>query len=176
MEHVPQPEAESARSGAIGCYDRWNRRFFAATSVAILAGMTLLIGADVILRLVAGAPIRGTHDIVGMGLLALVVCSLPYSWRADVHVRMDMLYGQYGPVMKLIVDLLSAATALIFGLLLAWQAARYVPDIYRRQSATVTLGIPYWPFALAIALSATAFSISIIIESILLFRAGRRKG
>ncbi len=175
MDHVPQPVADDVRTGTIGFYDRLNRRFFTIASVIILTAMTLLIGSDVILRLVAGAPIRGTHDLVGMSLLLLVLCGLPYSWRADVHVRMDMLYGQYSPAVKKIVDLISALAALSFAVLLAWQAARYVPHMYRVQSSTVTLAIPYWPFTLAIAISAAMFAVSIVVETALSFRAGAKK-
>ncbi len=168
METMPPPKDE--HTGLAGAFIRLNRKFFNISAVILLGGMTLLIGADVILRLVAGAPVRGAHDIIGMALLMLFVCSLPYSWPAGVHVRMDMLYGRYGPGVRRVVDLISSAAALIFAILLAWQAARYVPHMYRVKSSTVTLGIPYWPFTIAIAISAALFALSIIVEAVLLFR------
>ena len=80
------------------------------------------------------------------------------------HVRMSPRK------VRRVVDLISSAAALIFAILLAWQAARYVPHMYRVKSSTVTLGIPYWPFTIAIAISAALFALSIIVEAVLLFR------
>lgn len=165
-----------AASGLAHAFNRALRLSYIASMVVLLTAMTLMIGFDVILRLVIGMPIRGVHDLVGLGLLLLFVLALPYSWRGDFHVRMDMLYGQYGPAMKRVVDLVTAAAAGSFALLLAYQAARYIPHMMQGQSASVTLGVLYWPFTVAIMVSAALFSMSIILDTVLLVTNRKNKG
>jgi TRAP-type C4-dicarboxylate transport system permease small subunit len=166
----------SARPKLARSFDRVLRLSYITSMVVLLTAMTVMIGIDVILRLVVGMPIRGVHDLVGLGLLLLFVLALPYSWRGDFHVRMDMLYGQYGPGMKRFVDLLTAIAAGSFALLLAYQAARYIPHMIKGQSASVTLGILYWPFTIAIMVSAAVFAVSIILETFLLFTKRKNRG
>lgn len=166
----------SARPDYVRTFDRALRFSYTASMVVLLTAMTLLIGLDVILRLVVGMPIRGAHDLVGLGLLSLFVLALPYSWRGDFHVRMDMLYGQYGPGMKRFVDVLTAIAAGSFTLLLAYQAARYVPHMIKVETSSVTLGILYWPFTIAIMVSAVVFALSILLETVLLFTKRNTRG
>lgn len=173
MAHAPD---DAARPGFADRFNRFLKFTYTWSMVVLLTAMTLMIGLDVILRLVAGAPIRGVHDMVGLGLLLLFVFALPYSWRGDFHVRMDMLYGQYGPRMKAAVDILTAITAGIFALLLAYQAALYVPHVRTMQSSSVTLGILYWPFTAAIMVSSALFALSILIETALLFTRQTSRG
>lgn len=167
---------DAAPPGFAEHFNRLLKFTYTWSMVALLTAMTLMIGLDVILRLVAGAPIRGVHDMVGLGLLLLFVFALPYSWRGDFHVRMDMLYGQYGPRMKAAIDILTALTAGVFAVLLAYQAAVYVPHVKTMQSSSVTLGILYWPFTLAIMISSALFALSILIETALLFTRPKSRG
>ena len=173
MANVP---SDAAPPGFAEQFNRLLKFTYTWSMVTLLTAMTLMIGLDVILRLVAGAPIRGVHDMVGLGLLLLFVFALPYSWRGDFHVRMDMLYGQYGPRMKAAVDVLTALMAGIFAVLLAYQAAVYVPHVKTMQSSSVTLGILYWPFTLAIMISSALFALSILIETALLFTRPKSRG
>jgi TRAP-type C4-dicarboxylate transport system permease small subunit len=167
---------ESARPKVARTFDQVLRLSYTVSMVVLLTAMTLMIGLDVILRLVLGMPVRGVHDLVGLGLLLMFVLALPYSWRGDFHVRMDMLYCNYGPGMKRCVDVLTAVAAGAFALLLAYQAARYVPHMMRVQTSSVTLGIVYWPFTAAIMVSAAVFSMSILLETILLFTKRKPRG
>lgn len=173
---MTEPSDGADRPDFLRTFERALRFSFTASMVVLLAAMTIMIGMDVILRLVVGMPIRGVHDLVGLGLLLLFVLALPYSWRGDFHVRMDMLYGRYGPGMKRFVDLLTALAAGTFALLLAYQAARYIPHMIKVQSSSVTLGVLYWPFTIAIMVSAAIFALSILIETALLFRRKKTKG
>jgi TRAP-type C4-dicarboxylate transport system permease small subunit len=170
-----QPD-DIARPAFARTFDRLLARAYAVSMVVMLTSMTLMIGLDVILRLVVGMPVRGVHDLVGLGLLLLFVLALPYSWRGNFHVRMDMLYGQYGPGMKRFVDLLTTLAAGSFAVLLCYQAARYIPHMIKVQSSSVTLGILYWPFTIAIMISSALFALSILLESVLQFTNRKTRG
>jgi len=148
-------------------FDRFTSALFAVSMVLLLTGMSVLIGMDVILRVFFSAPIRGVHDLVGLGLLALFLLGLPHSWRGEHHVRMDMLYTAMSPGLRSVINVLGGIAALIFALLLAYQAYRYVPHVMRVGSSSVTLRIPYWPFTIMIMVTSILFALSVIQDVIL---------
>ena len=165
---------EIATPPAVRLFDGFTGLVFGVSMVTLLTAMTLLIGMDVILRVFFDAPIRGMHDIVGLCLLMLFVLGLPHSWRASHHVRMDVIYGAVPFGLRRVVDVFGSLAAIAFGLLLANQALRYVPDLQRIGSSTVTLRIPYWPFAIAIFVSAVLFTLSVVID-LAMTTFGRRR-
>jgi TRAP-type C4-dicarboxylate transport system permease small subunit len=148
-------------------YDKVTHGLFVVSMVLLLTGMSLLIGMDVILRVFFGSPIRGVHDLVGLGLLSLFLLGLPHSWRGEHHVRMDMVYMAMGPRMKTVINVLGGLAAAIFALLLAYQAYRYIPHVMRVGSSSVTLRIPYWPFTIMVMVTSIMFALSIIQDMIL---------
>lgn len=152
------------RPALIGWFDTFTKALFTASIVVMLLGMTLVIGLDVILRMGFGHPIRGTHDIVGLSMLMLFLLALPHSWRGGHHVRMDMIYRALPRSATRLVDIFAALAAFVFAAMLAYQAVRYVPDLIARGSGTMLLGIPYWPFAIAIAVSAILFGIAVLMD------------
>lgn len=173
-EPLTPPSREPDRPRIARLYDRFTGGIFAVSMVLMLTIMTLLIGLDVILRFAFGTPIRGTHDLVGLCMLMLFLLGLPHSWRGEHHVRMDMFYRAMSPGVRRIVDIFSALAAIVFAVMLAYQAYRYIPSLQRIGSSTVTLRIPYWPFAIVIFASAVLFAISVVFDlALTLFR---RKG
>lgn len=139
-----------------------NASLFRYGSCLALVAVTLLTGFDAILRYVAGMPIVGAYDLVGMGLLLTIVFALPDSLRTGCHVRMDILYDHYGPVMRRVIDLLTQGAALAFGGIIAWRAIHFVPVYMKTGEATITLGMPVWPFVTLIALSCVLFCLSVL--------------
>lgn len=168
-------EGMSLTETDLPAFDRAMMVAYRVLVVALLLFMTVLIGADVILRVTIGAPIRGSLDMVSLGLLTLVIFALPVSWNAGFHARMDMLYSQFGPGWKLLADMVSSLLAMIFGLLLSWQAFNYIPQIRRMESSSPTLGIPYWPFAAMIGVSGLLFALSVAIGLVHGLRAAKHE-
>lgn len=172
---VHDDRGQFIRPRLVVLYDNFTSALFGISMVVMLTTMTLLIGMDVILRVFFGSPVRGTHDLVGLCLLLLFLVGLPHSWRGGYHVRMDMLYGASPAWFRRVVDIFAALTAIVFGLMLAYQAWRYIPHFHRIGSSTVTLRIPYWPFTIAIMVSAILFALSVLIDLLMTFFGRRRR-
>src|SRR3546814_3134547 len=99
--------------------------------------MTAVITVDVVGRYLFGAPLSGGQDIVGMALFMLFVLILPYSFRGDYHVRMDLIYGVLPGWAKGVADLCGGAAAAIFAAALVYQAYVNIPHFYRVGSGTL---------------------------------------
>lgn len=152
------------RPTLIRLYDAFTKGLFTVSMVVMLMGMTLVIGLDVILRMGIGQPIRGAHDVVGLSLLMLFLLGLPHSWRGGHHVRMDMLYRAMPRAAGRLVDIFAGLAAFIFAAMLAYQAFAYVPILITRNAGSMLLSIPYWPFAIAIGVSAVLFGIAVLMD------------
>jgi TRAP-type C4-dicarboxylate transport system permease small subunit len=152
------------RPALIRHFDSFTRRLFTASMLIMLMGMTLVIGFDVILRMGIGQPIRGAHDLVGLSLLLLFLLGLPQSWRGGHHVRMDMIYRVLPATAGRMVDIFAGLAAFVFAAMLAYQAFSYVPTLIARNSGSMLLGVPYWPFAIAIGVSAVLFGIAVLMD------------
>lgn len=137
---------------------------FRVGSLIVLMAMTLIVGFDAIFRYALNMPIVGAYDIVGLGLLLMVLTTLPDSMRTGCHVRMDIFYSRFGPRLRNAVDFIATGAAVLFGGLVAYQAIAYIPRFYRTRSATITLEIPTWPFTALIAVSCLLFCLSAILN------------
>lgn len=156
-------------------FDAFTKGLFTVSMVGMLMGMTLMIGLDVILRMAIGQPIRGAHDVVGLSLLMLFLLGLPHSWRGGHHVRMDMLYRAMPRAAGRLVDIFAGLAAFIFAAMLAYQAFSYVPTLITRNAGSMLLSVPYWPFAIAIGVSAILFAIAVLMD-LYMSLSGRQNG
>ncbi|ROU03801.1 TRAP transporter small permease [Histidinibacterium lentulum] len=160
----PGDPSTDERPALIRYYDSFTRGLFTVSMLVMLMGMTLVIGLDVILRMGMGQPIRGAHDIVGLSLLLLFLLGLPHSWRGGHHVRMDMIYRVLPRPAGRLVDVFAGLAAFVFAAMLAYQAFKYVPTLIARNAGSMLLSIPYWPFAIAIGVSAILFGIAVLMD------------
>lgn len=163
-DHTDEPPTSGEPRIAVptGLIDRISFEVMRWGAVILVLFMTLLIGLDALLRTFAGIAFPGTHDVVGLCLILLVLVALPYSWTGDHHVRMDMLFQTYGPVGRYLTDLVAMVGALALGGLIAWQAWNYVPQFIRVGTASPLLKIPYWPLAVVICLFAALFCLAVL--------------
>lgn len=171
----PDGPLPDERPSLIRWYDAFTTGLFTVSMVVMLMGMTLVIGFDVILRMAIGQPIRGAHDVVGLSLLTLFLLGLPHSWRGGHHVRMDMFYRVMSKAAGRLVDIFAGLAALTFAVMLAYQAFSYVPTLITRNAGSMLLGVPYWPFAISIGVSAILFAIAVLMD-LYMTLSGRMNG
>lgn len=114
-----------------------------------------LIGIDVFLRYGFRAPLPWGNEVGSLLLLIVFLASLPHCTQLGDHVRMDLLYGHYGPRAKRWADAVSALCGLAFAAPLAYQAFVVSARMYRLGDGAYLVKIPYWPFAALLGLSAS---------------------
>ena len=123
--------------------------FRQGTGLALVA-MTVLTTADVLLRWITGRGVVGVIDATGLILLLFFFMTLPHSWSADAHVRMDLIYDRLPRGARRAVDALGHAGAMIFVLIIGIRALRELPQMIASGVASQTISIPHWPVAAAV--------------------------
>jgi len=116
--------------------------------------LVVLIGLDVVLRYVFGAPLGWGQEVDSLLLLFVFVLGLPQCAVAGSHIRMDLVAGRLRPMGKRVATVAAQLCALLFAVPLAWRSAHDVPGMYRRGEGAELIDIPYWPIALVLCICA----------------------
>ncbi len=148
-----------------GAEAKWERRADAVlgiASAATLIAMMLITVADVVLRYLFAAPIRGAFELTELGLLVLIFAGLPLVSRANEHVTMDFIDRVLPPRARmLVVRIVHVFTAGIM-LVLAWMMWLKAGKIAAYADTSQSLGIPLAPFVYFMAIMiATAGAIHV---------------
>lgn len=117
-----------------------------------VSAMTLLIAIEVMARAVGGQGFIWLVDVTGLLLLVFFFACIPFSWNADAHVRMDLLYNRFSPAMQKAVNAIGTLGAAVFLLAIGVRCAIEVPHMWAVGVGSQTVSIPHWPFAVVLAL------------------------
>jgi len=130
---------------------------------AVLILMVIVITIDVTGRYVFASPLHGAQDIVGMALFTLFVLILPYSFRGDFHVRMDLLYSHFPGWAQRIANIFGALGAAIFAGALVFQTFVNIPRFYTLGAGTLEVGILFWPFNVLLLVTSFIMLVSVVL-------------
>ncbi|MCU0804714.1 MAG: TRAP transporter small permease [Burkholderiales bacterium] len=114
----------------------------------------LLTVADVLLRMFAGAPIRGTFELVELGLAATFFLALPMAFWRDENIVVDTADQRAPRLVPHLRRVAGAVSAAVLGLM-TWQALAGARDSLAFGDVSADLGLPqvlYWmPVILGLA-------------------------
>ncbi|TFZ00591.1 TRAP transporter small permease [Ramlibacter henchirensis] len=125
--------------------------FCLVVAKACIAGMTLLVTVDVILRLVARAPVRGAYEVVGLlGALA-VAGALPHIQRTRAFIVVETLTETLKGAARAWLQRAMLLVETIFFALLFVQFAAGTQAMRVSRQVTDILNLPVWLAYAAIA-------------------------
>lgn len=112
-----------------------------------------------------GRPLPGDFELVEMLVAVSVFMFLPYCQLVGANVTADLFTAGAGPRTVALLELLGAAVALTFGLLLLWRMYEGLLDYRQYVETTTILKIPIWyaylPALASLALLSLAASLSV---------------
>ncbi len=135
-------------------------------NIVTVAVSTAVIGTDVVLRYVFNAPLPWGIEATSLLLLVMVFGSLPYVWQRGGHIRMELIYSRLRGVPRVIADLATAVSGGLFSVLLCYEMLRTFPAMRARHEGAENLGVPYWPFALFVAIVAAVMTLQFAVFAI----------
>ena len=107
----------------------------------------LLTVADVLLRSFFNFPIRGTLELVELGLACTIFVALPAVFLRDEHLVVDVIDHLVRPAAVRWLDLAGAVVSLGVLVVMAWQMAPLARAMHEFGDVTSDLSIPriyYW--------------------------------
>lgn len=129
-------------------------------AVAITA-MMLLTVVDVIGRFFKH-PIFGSVELVGFLATIIVAAALPYTYKVDGHVGVEILVRLLSKKTQLIIDLFTRTLSLFLFCLVTWQMFVYAKDIHETGEVSMNLEFPIYYIIYLLAFGLLIFSITII--------------
>jgi len=122
-------------------------RALGAVAAAFLAAMMLLTVADVVLRTAFKLPIRGTFELIELGLACTVFVALPAVFLRDENLVVDAVDYFAKPATTRVLDLAGACASLAVLAVMVFQMVPLARDMHEFGDVSAILSIPkivYW--------------------------------
>jgi TRAP-type C4-dicarboxylate transport system permease small subunit len=131
----------------------------------VLLGIVLMVAWSATRGFVFNRPLQGDVEMTEMGVAVAVFMFLPYCQIAGANVTADIFTARAGRRTVALLELLSAALALGFGMLLLWRMYFGLLDYRTYVETTTILHVPIWyayvPALISLALLVLASTISV---------------
>lgn len=141
-------------------------RWLSLAAGAALIVMMLVTVADVFMRYIFNAPVRGSYELVEICLLISVFFALPQVISTGQEIVIDLIDGLMPPgAVSLLKTAAALATAAVL-LFLVWSMLQPATEAYSYGDVKLELGFPVWIlwslalFGLANSLIASLFALS----------------
>jgi TRAP-type C4-dicarboxylate transport system permease small subunit len=126
-----------------------------------LTGMMLLTVVDVIGRFFKH-PIFGSVELVGFFAIIIVATALPYTYKMDGHVGVEILVRLLSKKAQLIIDLSTRILSLALFSLITWQMFIYAADMKQSGEVSMNMEFPLHYIIYLLAFGLLSFSITIV--------------
>jgi TRAP-type C4-dicarboxylate transport system permease small subunit len=135
-------------------------------AAAVLAAMMLLTVVDVVGRYCLDRPVPGAWEIVRLLLIYASTWGLGYCQSQKGHIRVTILIERFSSCRALaILDSISYFIGLAVLSLLCWQVLVLAGTYFSlKGGVTETLGIPFYPFMLALAIGIAMLVLTLIAD------------
>jgi len=150
-------------------------RILALGAAACLLGVALLTMADVLLRWLFKAPIKGLMDLTALSSAVILAAMFPALLAQRGNVTIRLLGSFAGPRIVRVLDSFGALVTVIFFSLMTWKYIEYSAEMTSANESTVVLrwltGPWWWVVTVMIAMTTVVGVVVLAREMV-----GRDKG
>jgi TRAP-type C4-dicarboxylate transport system permease small subunit len=111
---------------------------------AILAAIAAMETVSIVLRAVAGAPIRGDFELVQFGTAVIIFGFLPYCQMVKGNVIVDFFLAKAAARTKAWCDAAASVLYALVAALLAWRMWLGGAELARAGERTTTINLELW--------------------------------
>jgi TRAP-type C4-dicarboxylate transport system permease small subunit len=137
-----------------------------------LTAMMMLTVVDVIGRFFK-SPIFGSVELVGFLATIVVAAALPYTYKMDGHVGVEILVRLLPDKTQIWIDIFTRFLSLVLFILITWQMFLYAEDIQHTGEVSMNLQFPIYYIVYLLSFALLIFTVTIvemIIQDILKLR------
>ena len=119
--------------------------FMLAVACVLLLGMTLLIGADVLLRNIGAGGIPPSNELSEYGLYLITILAAPGLLRRGQHIRVDIILQAMPPRLAWYLEWIGDIVGIVCCFLFVWYGVRVAVASYMADAVSIkTLVLPEW--------------------------------
>jgi TRAP-type transport system small permease protein len=119
---------------------------------ALLFGMMVLTGADVLLRYFFSRPIPGTFEVTELLMAVIIGLGLGYCALEKGHVRVDLFTTRLPRRGQLIADFIAYLVFMVIYVMITWQTINKAITQYNTHTISSVLYISEYPFTIVMVL------------------------
>lgn len=141
----------------------------------VLFLMMMLTVVDVILRFF-GKPLTGTYELVAVAGAIVVGFAIPQTTQENAHIYVDFLLENRGQGIRRAFQAGTKLLGTALFALLAWNLLLKANHLYKSGDVSLTLQLPYYPAAYALAFCALVEMLVLLCAAITILLAGENNG
>lgn len=126
-----------------------------------LTVMMMLTVVDVIGRFFK-SPIFGSVELVGFLATIVVAAALPYTYKMDGHVGVEILVRLLPDKPQIWIDIVTRALTLVLFILITWQMFLYAEDIQHTGEVSMNLQFPIYYIVYLLSFALLIFTVTIV--------------
>ena len=128
--------------------------------------MSMFLGVgDVIGTQFLKSPLPGAKELTESTMVLIVFGALTYAQIKRSHIRVELLYTRMGPRGRAVMDVIADIAALLFFMLLLWQAVNEAIFSVQLKEATVGLiRFPLYPARIILAAGTGLLIVRLLID------------
>jgi TRAP-type C4-dicarboxylate transport system permease small subunit len=126
-----------------------------------LTAMMMLTVVDVIGRFFK-SPIFGSVELVGFLATIVVAAALPYTYRMDGHVGVEIMVRLLPDKTQIWIDILTRTLSLVLFILITWQMFLYAEDIQHTGEVSMNLQFPIYYIVYLLSFALLIFTVTIV--------------
>lgn len=143
----------------------WLHRFEDAVLVALLLGMIILAGLDILARTLWSGGINWVPPLLRVMVLWLGLLGAMLATRSREHIAIDLINKMGGPRLKYALALVTSVFAAFVCLVIAYHSQRFVRFAYEFGD-TGFAQLPAWPFQLVIPITFAVMALRFALHAI----------
>ncbi|MCF8094502.1 MAG: TRAP transporter small permease [Desulfobacteraceae bacterium] len=128
-------------------------RLFNWIALAALSCMLLLVATDIIGSKVFGQPVPGAMDLTSLLGILLIGFSMPQTYLMGRHIKVDFVMTRLRPSLRKPLRSVSLILVTVFFACIVCRLFVYAQGLYSYGEKTMTIQVPLFPFAYALAIS-----------------------
>ena len=113
-------------------------------AMAALLAMMMVVVADVFMRYVFHAPIRGSFDLVGMCLVVMVAFGLPRVIADRMELAIELIDMMAPPRVVRVLSMVAGILSTLVLLFILWSMIRPTVSAYNYGDRSLELNLPVW--------------------------------
>jgi TRAP-type C4-dicarboxylate transport system permease small subunit len=160
-----------AFTGIIKRIDYWMN----SISEIVLVCMMLLTVTDVLFRILGASPIIGTYELVAVAGAIVIGFAVPRTSWDKGHVFVDILTENRSRTVKNTFFIITRIAGIIVMAFLAWNLLRKGIHLQKSGEVSMTLHVPNFPAAYALAFCFFVESITLITDIFRISEDGEQK-
>lgn len=126
-----------------------------------LTAMMMLTVVDVIGRFFK-SPIFGSVELVGFLATVVVAAALPYTYKMDGHVGVEILVRLLPDKTQIWIDICTRLLSLVLFILITWQMFLYAEDIQHTGEVSMNLQFPIYYIVYLLSFALLIFTVTIV--------------